>query len=102
MGWLYYLCFPSWDSKWGVTNLVIKGGCGSDGLRAMVGRIPALTTSPGSLSGHFNAANLFFFLPKGSPLLDLFSTFFFLRLSPEQFCQLCPNKHVSSPETALT
>lgn len=52
--WLYYLCSPSWDSKWGVTNLIIKGGCGSDWLRATVGRILALTTSPRSLSGHFN------------------------------------------------
>lgn len=90
MGWLYYLCFPSWDSKWGVTNLVIKGGCGSDGLRAMVGRIPALTTSPGSLSGHFNAANLFFFLPKGSPLLDLFSTFFFYDYLLNNFVNYVP------------
>lgn len=28
LGWLHYLCFPSWDSKWSVTNLVIKGGWG--------------------------------------------------------------------------
>lgn len=49
IGWLCYLCIPPWDSKWGVTNLIIKGGCESGELRATVQRIPASTTSLGSL-----------------------------------------------------
>lgn len=55
LGWLHYLCFPSWESKWGVTNLVIKGGWGlkGRGLRFREFQLQQLCWE--ASSGHFRA-----------------------------------------------